>query len=114
MDQVPQQQARGFQPGVSGNPQGRMSNRERAERIEAKARELGAEFGGLEKLTPVDRELLKQAATLLLRRPKSAEDVVRVANSIARLLGGLSKRRKREPAHCGTLDQYLASEGMRT
>jgi hypothetical protein len=97
MEQSPQQRTYGFQPGVSGNPNGRLSNRARAERIEAKARELAAEYGGFDTLSPVDRVLVTQAATLLLRRPKTHVDVVRVANSIARLLGGISKRRQRNP-----------------
>jgi hypothetical protein len=82
----------GFHPGVSGNPAGRLSNKARAERIEAKARELAVEFGGYEQMSPVDRVLLTQAATLLMRRPKNAEDVVRVSNSIARLLLSLQAR----------------------
>ncbi len=101
--QEPEQGKRGnpnWVPGVSANPAGRMSNAARQERIEAKARELAVEFGGIEKLSPVERALLDQAAVLLLRKPRSAEDVVRVANSVQRLLGALGKRKgRREPEH---------------
>jgi hypothetical protein len=107
-EQTPQQRPYGFQPGKSGNPGGRLSNAERARRDEAKARELAAEYGGWESLSPVDRVLLGQASALLLRRPKSAEDLVRVSNSVARLLGGLG-RRKREPQR-PSLAEYVASK----
>jgi hypothetical protein len=112
-EQASQQRSHGFQPGQSGNPGGRLSNAERQRRIEAQARELAVEFGGFEVLSPVDRVLLMQAAALLLRRPKSAEDIVRVANSVQRLLGGLSKRKRREPAVPSVADYVarLTSEG---
>jgi hypothetical protein len=99
-----------FQPGQSGNPGGKVSNAERRRRAEAKARELAIEYGGYDALSPVDRVLVDQAAMLLMRRPRSAEDIVRVSNSIQRLLSRLSKRqveRKREPAP--DLRSYLNS-----
>jgi hypothetical protein len=43
----------------------------------AKARELAAEFGGIDRLSVVDRVLIEQAAALLVRKPHSAEDAVR-------------------------------------
>jgi hypothetical protein len=105
-DQAPQQRPFGFQPGESGNPAGRLSNKAKQERIEARALELAAEFGGWENLSAVDRLMLTQAATLVLRRPKSAEDAVRVANAVQRLLGGLGKR-KRAPKPGAALAAYL-------
>src|SRR5438132_216609 len=99
-EQATQQGPHRFRPGQSGNPSGRLSNAARQERIEQKTKELAIEFGGLETLSPVERALLDQAAVLLLRKPRSAEDVVRVANSVQRLLGALGKRkRRREPEH---------------
>jgi hypothetical protein len=109
MDQVAQQQHPGFQPGQSGNPAGRESRAARAVRIEAKARELAQEFGGYDALSPVDRVLVTQAATLLLRRPKSAEDVVRVANSIQRLLASVALRYGRRSA-TPDVKSYLISK----
>jgi hypothetical protein len=111
-EQSPQQRSHGFKPGTSGNPGGRLSNAERERRAEAKARELAIEFGGFDTLSPVDRVLITQAATLLLRRPKSAEDLVRVANSLQRLLGGLAKRKRRAPTQ-PTLEAYLAARAPR-
>jgi hypothetical protein len=83
-----------FRPGVSGNPQGSLSDKARQERIEAKARELAVEYGGYDSLSPIDRALLGQAATLLVRKPRTYNDSVRVANSISRLLSGLRNRQK--------------------
>jgi len=99
-EQATQQGPHRFRPGQSGNPSGRLSNAARQERIEQKTKELAIEFGGLETLSPVEKVMLEQAATLLSRRPSSAEDVVRVANSVQRLLGALGKRKgRREPEH---------------
>jgi hypothetical protein len=46
-----QANATSYKPGQSGNPQGPPSNKLRAERIERKAAELSAEFGGLDGLS---------------------------------------------------------------
>ena len=105
-EQSPQQRPYGFQPGKSGNPAGRLSNKAKQERIEAQARELAVEFGGFDALSPVDRVLITHAAMLVLRKPRSAEDVVRVCNAVQRLLGGLSKR-KRKPEPGGGLMALL-------
>src|SRR5262245_23097011 len=48
-------------------------------------------------LSAIDTELVLQAAALALRKPRSAEDVVRHANAIDRLLRGLAKRHGRRP-----------------
>jgi hypothetical protein len=95
MEQMPeqrQQRAHGFQPGVSGNPAGRMSAAACAARVEAKARELAAELGGYDSVTEIDRVLLRTAAGLLLRRPKNGEDAVRVGNGIIRALVTLQRK----------------------
>jgi hypothetical protein len=105
-----QANATSYKPGQSGNPQGPPSNKVRAEHIERKARELAAEFGGLDAMTPVDRTLMLQAATLLVRKPRTQVDVVRIANSVSRLLGIVSRRHPREPDRGPSLHEYLASK----
>jgi hypothetical protein len=82
-----------FKLGQSGNPAGRPSRAKRQARIEAKARELAAEFGGWDGLSTVDRVYVEQAAALLIRRPHSAEDAVRCANAVGRLLSAVERRR---------------------
>jgi hypothetical protein len=99
-------------PGVSANPRGRLTAAAKQERIERKAAELAAEFGGLGALSACEKVMLEQAAALLLRRPRSSEDVVRVANAIGRILGSLTKHRK--PIEQGTdLRAYLAEAAAR-
>jgi hypothetical protein len=123
MEQMPDQR-QGFPKGVSGNPAGRMSRAACAARIEAKARELAVEFGGYDAVSPVDRVLLTQAATLLLRRPKSAEDSVRLGNGILRALATLQRkyltrsdvrtrldRRWQAQARGGGVSDYLRDDG---
>jgi hypothetical protein len=110
MQQPSQQRWHGFQPGQSGNPQGAMSAREKQERIEATARELAAEFGGYDALSPVNRTLVVQAATLLLRKPRTQVDAVRVANSIGRLLASVRNRKPASHAPVLPLRERLASE----
>jgi hypothetical protein len=80
-------------PGRRANPRGRPSRAEKQGRIDAKARELAEEFGGLDRLSVVDRTLIEQAAALLVRKPHSAEDAVRCANAVGRLLGAVERRR---------------------
>jgi hypothetical protein len=74
-----------FQPGVSGNPRGRESTATRAERRDAIIARWAEAVGGVEQLTAAQRDLLAIAAVLTMQRPK-AEDAVRVANSVARIL----------------------------
>ena len=83
MEQSQQQRAYGFQRGVSGNPGG---GRAHAERIERKAHELAAEFGGYDALSAIDRALILQAARLLHRRTHGTDDAVRTANAVTRAL----------------------------
>jgi hypothetical protein len=74
-----------FKPGQSGNPLGRAASTKA--KLHAKMAELSAEFGGLAVLTVCERTLIEQAARLLIRPPSTkAEDAVRVANTVARLL----------------------------
>jgi hypothetical protein len=74
-----------------GNP-GRPSAATKRGWVEAKTRELADAYGGLAKLSPVDRTLLESAAALLVRRPRNGEDSVRLANSISRLLNSVARR----------------------
>jgi len=78
---------------VPGN-RGRPTAAERRARIEAIAKELAAEYGGLANLTAVERLLVMQAAELSLRKPRNAEDHVRIINSTQRALARLAKRQK--------------------
>jgi hypothetical protein len=95
-------------PGQSGNPRGRESAAAKAARIEHLAQELALEHGGWGAMSPCDRVHLEQAATLLIRKPKSAEDAVRVANAIQRLLASVALRRGRLPMP--PLAERLAAE----
>jgi hypothetical protein len=76
-----------------GNP-GRPTAAERRVRIEVIAKQLAAEYGGLESLTAVERLLVMQAAELSLRKPRNAEDHVRIINATQRALAKLGKRQK--------------------
>jgi hypothetical protein len=73
-----------FKPGQSGNPLGRAASTKA--KLDAKMAELAAEYGGVAALTVFERTLIEQAAGLLLRKPSTAEDAVRIANAVARLI----------------------------
>jgi hypothetical protein len=74
-----------------GNP-GRPSAAEKRARIEAEAASLAAEYGGMSKVSAIDRTLILQAAALLTRRPRNGEDAVRASNAVARLLSIVARR----------------------
>jgi hypothetical protein len=59
-------------------------------------------------MSPCDKVHLEQAATLLIRKPRSAEDAVRIANSVQRLLASVALRRGRQPI--APLRERLAAE----
>jgi len=84
-----------FLPRNRANPAGRPSRAEKEARIEARARDLcRGEFGvEFEALSEFERIRLLQAAAILVRRPHSAEDAVRCANAVGRLLGAVERRR---------------------
>jgi hypothetical protein len=98
-------------PGVSGNPVGRESREARHARRARLISEWAAPFGGMAVLQPAELDLLHQAAELALRKqPRKAEDAVRVANVISKILQQcrlVDKRRRREPQSGPTLAQYL-------
>jgi hypothetical protein len=78
-------------PGNSGRPSAAMKRA----MIDAKARELAE--GAFDRLSKRDRELLLQAADLLISRPRNGEDKVRRANAVSRLLGRVHGLRAASP-----------------
>jgi hypothetical protein len=68
---------------VSGNPRGRWS---RQERIADKLEEWTAPHGGLAAFEPAERDLLQQAVNLFLTRVRGADQRLRTAGKISRLL----------------------------
>src|SRR5262249_60971909 len=97
-----------FQPGQSGNPRGRISRAEQQACREATVRELAAELG-LDAPSASERILLDQVADLVQRRARTAEDAVRIANSVDRILRMLRRKAKREPQK-PALDAYLGEK----
>jgi hypothetical protein len=100
-------------PGVSQNPHGRESKATRMARRDAILAEWAAPYGGVVALRPAELDLLRQAAELVLIRPRTAEDKVRAANTVSKILaqvGFVDKHRKRESAADMTLADYVASK----
>jgi hypothetical protein len=102
MVQIDQGRGRGnpnWHKGTSANPRGRESYAARRARRERIVAEWAAPFGGVGVLKPAEVVLLDQAAELSLRRPRTAEDCVRIANSISKLMAqcGLAHRNHVEP-----------------
>jgi hypothetical protein len=96
-----------FKPGQSGNPLGRAASTKA--KFDAKMAELAADYGGVSALTVSERTLLEQAAGLLLRKPSTAEDAVRIANAVARLIRVVQRGRGAVPTQKGqSLEEYLA------
>ena len=83
---------RPFLPGVSGNPQGARSRKQRHADLMAR---LSADMGGLAALTSGDALLLGHAVDLLLLRPSTQEDRVRLHNSATRTIEGIRRRTAR-------------------
>jgi hypothetical protein len=77
-----------WRPGVSGNPRGRASRRERHAKL---MHELAAELGGLDALTVAERVTLSMAVDLMMRKVGSAEDHVRICNTVDRMLRSLRR-----------------------
>jgi hypothetical protein len=79
-----------FQPGVSGNPLGGASLKQR---LAAEVAALTADFRRVHDREPThyERTSMTNAARLIirLRRPCSAEDMAKMANTVRRLLRGL-------------------------
>ena len=74
-----------FRPGQSGNPAGQ-SKAIRLSRRDALVDKWTAAIGGPSKLTAAELDLLRRAAELSMVRARTAEDAVRVANSISKIM----------------------------
>jgi hypothetical protein len=98
-----------FKRGQSGNPGGARSRKARhAQMLER----LAADMGGVASLSPGDHVLLSRAADLLLLKPSTQEDGVRLLNSATRIIDGIRERhRERHKSTTTPLRDQLA--GMR-
>jgi hypothetical protein len=72
--------------GTSGNPRGSESRAAKEARVDAIVAEWTRPYGGASNLPPCNVVLLKHAADLSLRRPRRADDQVRLANTVSRLV----------------------------
>jgi hypothetical protein len=101
--------------GVSQNPRGRETKAQRLARIEAIIAGWCEPFGGVAVLQPAELALLRTAAELSLHHPRRAEDAVRYANTISRILAqcGLATKHARPARESAvqSLSQYLANRG---
>jgi hypothetical protein len=91
------QYGRPWLPGRSGNPTGR-SRAVKLARRDALIAEWTKDIGGEGALSAVELDLVRKAAELMLLRATRAEDAVRIANSVSKILaqvgliGGARKR----------------------
>jgi hypothetical protein len=97
--QSPKQCSRGFPPGVSGYPHGRESKAARTARRERLISRWCEPYGGISALEPAELDLLHQAAELHLRniRARKAEDAVRIANCISKILAQVGLVNREQP-----------------
>jgi hypothetical protein len=91
--------SRGFPPGVSGHPHGRESKAARTARRERLISRWCEPYGGVSALEPAELDLLHQAAELHLRniRARKAEDAVRIANCISKILAQVGLVNREQP-----------------
>jgi hypothetical protein len=93
--------------GVSGNPRGSESAAARRARVAAKVETWVQELGS--KVGAVERDLLQRAAEMSLIRPRRHEDLVRVTNTISKLLAQAGFRkdrpRRRKPTMVAALGE---------
>jgi hypothetical protein len=82
-----------FNPSNCANPAGRPTKAQRAALVRKTMIKLARPLGGLRALNSLDLERLRLAAELAQRQPKNAEDRVRVANAIDRMLGSIERAR---------------------
>jgi hypothetical protein len=98
--------------GVSGNPAGRESNVSREARIAGIIAEWTAPYGGVAMFNAAEHALLQQAVELSLRRWRTADDQLRIARTISKLLAqvGIVSGRRREIAEPAgpSLADYVA------
>jgi hypothetical protein len=86
-------------PGVSGNPGGRTGRAAHRARIEAIIAAWVAPAGGVNRFNAAELSLLHTAAELTLTRSRIAEDKVRAANTVEKILRrcGLVGRGRAKP-----------------
>lgn len=90
--------------GVSGNPGGLLQNGKRYQQLHSR---LKAELGG--DLTAIEDALLDKAVTLLLRRPRSDADAVKLTSEARRILAKLTAdRAKAKPAFTPLRERLVA------
>jgi hypothetical protein len=82
---------RPFPKGTSGHPQGGGLSRKKR-RMDVMAQLAADMGGGLERLSEGDRILLARAVDLLMSRPSSPNDRVRLTNAATRILSGIRRR----------------------
>jgi hypothetical protein len=100
-----QREQNGYQPGVSGNPNGRKAIKLRADALYA---EIRPEFGALDK---VDETLLQHACALLAHSQMAKrDDQIRSVGTAHRVLESLRKRARAVPKASGDLNEYLLSK----
>jgi len=101
----------------NGNSRGRETKAERLARRDAIIAAWCQPFGGAAILTPGERTLLEHAAELSMCKPRNAEDRVRHANSISRIMtqcglvsGFAGKTRRRsQPQPASPFDALLGT-----
>jgi hypothetical protein len=74
----------------------------------AKCFELAEPIGGYDNLNSIERELIQQAADLLLRRPRDQFVRVRIANITSRILRDSLRRHAADKSPKDGLGEYLA------
>lgn len=104
VNEQPKLRGKPWKPGQSGNPSGSTKSKRYLELYADIVNDIGGEGG----LSGIDRCLAAQVVGLLIRGEKAgdADEAVRCANSAARLLTSLRKR-KREPTG-PTLEEHIA------
>jgi hypothetical protein len=98
-----------YKPGQSGNPSGRMQSK----RFLALRADIVADLGGEDTLSGIDRALVAQIVTLLVRAETTSDvnSAVRASNAGARLLATIASKRKarQSSASSSALREYLAA-----
>jgi hypothetical protein len=92
--------AYGFQPGKSGNPAGGETRAVKEARLAGIITAWCQPYGGITAFNPAEHTLIRQAAELSLRHKRTADDHLRIARTISKLLMqvGIATGRKRAVA----------------
>lgn len=94
-----------FKPGQSGNPAGVAGHGKRHQELYSGFK---AELGG--ELDTIEDALLDKAVTLLLRRPRSDADAVKLTSEARRILSGLRAARAKAKLAFTPLRERLVAE----